>query len=200
MRDDPELAHLRELYEEGMEPEPVYRPPATPERIEKSRRLMTPAMKRVTAYHEAGHAVICRRERVPVTRLTIRPDGYALGGCTFDHPDMDCHGRIRQQVRIAMAGQIAERLSRAEWPKRMPDYSKPGYGSDLKLIERGKLLPECIFRSDDANTAWRRWQWTCVRDVLHEFWPQVVAVAEALLERETLSGDEVSAIIREVSA
>ena len=76
---------------------------------------MTDEEKRVTAYHEAGHAVIAMMlpEADPVHSVTIVPRGRALG-VTQMLPKEDAHNLSRQyllsQVAIALGGRAAEEL------------------------------------------------------------------------------------------
>lgn len=186
---DQEFVELRELYEEATQ-EDVHSPSVQ----DRLRRMTTPENKRITAYHEAGHAIMCSVEGVAVTKITIEirhfaaPPWFWFGCCTSDPtPDFDPDTVIKKRVRISMAGEIAERILQGGPLEMMFDYCE-----DLEGIERGSVLPEW-------SNAWKTQQWAKVRDDLREHWPLVVLLAEALLERETLTGDEVARIFREAA-
>ncbi|NLF29969.1 MAG: ATP-dependent zinc metalloprotease FtsH [Planctomycetes bacterium] len=71
--------------------------------------------KRMTAYHEAGHALVqlLTEEADPLHKVSIIPRGQA-GGATFSLPENDRHMYTRQWckafIRVAMAGRIAEEM------------------------------------------------------------------------------------------
>src|SRR5208337_3235420 len=71
--------------------------------------------KRVTAYHEAGHALVAMvRERAdPLHKVTIIPRGMALG-VTMQLPEDDKHtvtkDYLETQLAILMGGRIAEEI------------------------------------------------------------------------------------------
>jgi len=71
--------------------------------------------KRMTAYHEAGHALVqlLTEDADPLHKVSIIPRGQA-GGATFSLPENDRHMYTRQWckafIRVAMAGRIAEEM------------------------------------------------------------------------------------------
>jgi len=80
------------------------------------RRLMDAEDKRITAYHEAGHALIqavIDEGHMPVHKVTIIPRGQSLGSTMFlPKKDILNHGlkRLRNQICCAMGGRVAEEL------------------------------------------------------------------------------------------
>jgi cell division protease FtsH len=82
---------------------------------ERRSAVLTEEEKRITAYHEAGHALVARavKGNDPVHKVTIIPRGMALG-LTWTLPEQDQHAFSQDQVlaRIAMAmgGRVAEEL------------------------------------------------------------------------------------------
>ena len=80
------------------------------------RRLMDEDDRRITAYHEAGHAVVaaCINDRnLPVHKVTIIPRGQSLGSTMFV-PTKDILNHSKQsllnQICWSMGGRIAEEL------------------------------------------------------------------------------------------
>ncbi|MCA9517000.1 MAG: AAA family ATPase, partial [Myxococcales bacterium] len=71
--------------------------------------------KKITAYHEAGHALLARKipGNDPVHKVTIIPRGMALG-LTWTLPENDQYAYTEQQVigriTMAMGGRVAEEL------------------------------------------------------------------------------------------
>ncbi len=82
---------------------------------ERRSMVMTDQEKKLTAYHEAGHALIALHSPAhdPLHKVTIIPRGRALG-LTMSLPERDRYGYSRKELsaRIAMAfgGRIAEEL------------------------------------------------------------------------------------------
>ncbi len=82
---------------------------------ERKSLIMTDEDKRVTAYHEAGHALVAllSEHSDPVHKVTIIPRGMALG-VTLTMPVEDRYGlskdQIIAQIRHAMGGRAAEDL------------------------------------------------------------------------------------------
>jgi cell division protease FtsH len=82
---------------------------------ERKSLIMTDEDKRVTAYHEAGHALVAMlsEHSDPVHKVTIIPRGMALG-VTLTMPVEDRYGlskdQITAQIRHAMGGRAAEDL------------------------------------------------------------------------------------------
>ena len=82
---------------------------------EKRSRVVTPQERRLTAYHEAGHAVVMRAlpTRDPVHRITIIPRGQA-GGMTIALPEEDRSYRskreMEEEIVSLLGGRVAEAL------------------------------------------------------------------------------------------
>ncbi len=82
---------------------------------ERKSMLLTDEEKRVTAYHEAGHAIVAaiRDHADPLHKVTIIPRGMALG-VTMQLPEDDKHtvtkDYLETQLAILMGGRIAEEI------------------------------------------------------------------------------------------
>jgi cell division protease FtsH len=80
------------------------------------RRLMDDEEKKLTAYHEAGHALIqavLDDGHMPVHKVTIIPRGRSLGSTMFiPKKDILTHARKRMlgQIAMGLGGRIAEEL------------------------------------------------------------------------------------------
>ena len=96
---------------------------------EKKSRVIPEAERRLTAYHEAGHAVVIRAlpTQDPVHQITIIPRGQA-GGMTIHLPQEDRSYRSRadlwEEIAACLGGRAAEQLV-------LGDIST-GAGSDLQ--------------------------------------------------------------------
>ena len=82
---------------------------------ERRSMVMTDEEKKLTAYHEGGHAIVALREPAsdPVHKATIIPRGAALG-MVMRLPERDRYSVSREKlladIRVAMGGRIAEEL------------------------------------------------------------------------------------------
>ncbi len=82
---------------------------------EKKSRVVSEETKKLTAYHEGGHAIVGHflRHVDPVHYITIIPRGQA-GGFTLFRPDEDKAGLTRSQmyesIVMALGGRVAEKL------------------------------------------------------------------------------------------
>ena len=82
---------------------------------EKRSRVVTEHARKLTAYHEAGHAVVIHELSTadPVHQITIIPRGQA-GGMTISLPDEDKAYQSRQelteQIARCLGGRVAEQL------------------------------------------------------------------------------------------
>src|SRR5690606_10658384 len=82
---------------------------------ERRSMVMSDKERRLTAVHEAGHALVGLNipESDPVHKVTIVPRGRALG-VTFFLPEQDVLGRTKEEllamIATAMGGRIAEEL------------------------------------------------------------------------------------------
>jgi len=82
---------------------------------ERKSMLLTEEEKKVTAYHEAGHAIVAALmpHSDPLHKVTIIPRGLALG-VTMQLPETDRHNYTREylctRLAVAMGGRIAEEL------------------------------------------------------------------------------------------
>jgi cell division protease FtsH len=82
---------------------------------QKRTRIMNDREKKITAYHEGGHALVAAsmRHTDPVTKVTILPRGRALG-YTMVMPTDDKYSTTRNemldQLSYALGGRVAEEL------------------------------------------------------------------------------------------
>ena len=82
---------------------------------EKRSRVVTEHTRRLTAYHEAGHAVVIHELSTadPVHQITIIPRGQA-GGMTISLPDEDkayqSKKELTEQIARCLGGRVAEQL------------------------------------------------------------------------------------------
>ena len=82
---------------------------------EKKSRVVTEHAKRLTAYHEAGHAVVIHElpSQDPVHQITIVPRGPA-GGMTISLPSEDkaylSRKELEERIAVCLGGRVAEQL------------------------------------------------------------------------------------------
>ena len=83
---------------------------------EKRSRVISDKEKRITAYHEAGHAILFHLlpDVGPVYSVAIIPTGVGAAGYTMPLPEKDemfyTKGRMLQDITVALGGRVAEEL------------------------------------------------------------------------------------------
>ena len=183
--------------------------------------------KRVTAVHEAGHALLAvlLPEAEPIHKVTIIPRGMALG-LTQQLPVEEKHNYSREhledQIAILLGGRIAEEMTNGsvttgagndleratelarrmvcEWG--MSDAMGPlAFGKKQEQIFLGREIAQHQDYSEDTavhiDQEVKKFvtdNYTRAQKVLLEHKQKVVELADALLVRETLDGEQVRRI------
>jgi cell division protease FtsH len=197
---------------------------------ERRSMVMTEDEKRMTAYHEAGHAIVSIHEPAsdPIHKATIIPRGRALG-MVMRLPERDSYSYHRDKMyanlSVAMGGRIAEELifgydkvssgasgdiqyatglardMVTKWgmsDKVGPvEYAQPegesflGYSSS-QPVRMSNATAQLI---DDEIKSIVEGGLNRAKQVLTDHLDQLHLLAGALLEYETLSGDEIKKLI-----
>ncbi len=83
---------------------------------EKKSRIVSDKERRITAYHEAGHAILFHvlPDVGPVYSVSIIPTGVGAAGYTMPLPDRDnmfrTKGEMLQDIMVSLGGRIAEEI------------------------------------------------------------------------------------------
>ena len=83
---------------------------------EKRSRIISEKEKKITAYHEAGHAILFHvlPDVGPVYTVSIIPTGVGAAGYTMPLPEKDemflTKGRMLQDIMVSLGGRIAEEI------------------------------------------------------------------------------------------
>ena len=83
---------------------------------EKKSRIISDKEKRITAYHEAGHAILFHvlPDVGPVHSVSIIPTGLGAAGYTMPLPERDemflTKGQMLQEIMVSLGGRIAEEI------------------------------------------------------------------------------------------
>ena len=83
---------------------------------EKKSRIISDKEKRITAYHEAGHAILFHvlPDVGPVHTVSIIPTGRGAAGYTMPLPEKDemflTKGQMFQDIMVSLGGRIAEEI------------------------------------------------------------------------------------------
>jgi len=198
---------------------------------ERRSMAMTEDEKMLTAYHEAGHAIVSLSVpgSDPVHKATIIPRGRALGLVQY-LPERDRYSFSLEQMKArlasAMGGRVAEELkfgaekvtsgasSDIEYVTRLARAMVTKYGLSEKLgpiayaEEEGEVfLGQSIARTkaissetakiiEDEIKRFVTEGYEKARQILTERNADWENIAQALLEFETLTGDEISALLR----
>jgi cell division protease FtsH len=195
---------------------------------ERKSLIITDEEKKVTAFHEAGHALLATLlpHTDPLHKVTIIPRGMALG-LTQQLPTEERHNYSREQlesrIAVCMGGRIAEDLTfgqittgaqndieqATEMARKM--VCEWGMSEALGPLTYGKK-EEAIFLGKEFNrhqdyseaTALKidaeikrivQVQYERAQKILIEKRPELVKVAEALLEHEVLDAQQLQKIL-----
>lgn len=196
---------------------------------ERRSMVMTDDEKRMTAYHEAGHALVFAHEPTadPIHKATIIPRGFALG-MVQPLPERDTYSyhrdKMHADIAVAFGGRVAEelvfghdkvssgasndimqatRLARAmvtKWGLSDAlgplDFSESEDSFTGYSMSRSKPMSDETARLIDSEV--KRFVERGLeraRDILSTHIEQLHTVAGALLEYETLTGDEIKRLI-----
>ncbi|MBQ8559634.1 MAG: ATP-dependent zinc metalloprotease FtsH [Tyzzerella sp.] len=83
---------------------------------EKKSKVVSEKEKKITAYHEAGHAILFHvlPDVGPVYSVSIIPTGMGAAGYTMPLPEKDemfnTRGKMLQEITVSLGGRVAEEL------------------------------------------------------------------------------------------
>ncbi|MGM9937732.1 MAG: ATP-dependent zinc metalloprotease FtsH [Candidatus Ornithomonoglobus sp.] len=191
---------------------------------EKKSRVLTDKEKKLTAYHEAGHAIASRvvqREQYKVSAISIIPRGMA-GGFTMYQPETDnkmynSRGEMLNNIIGLLGGRVAEAvmlddistgasndIQRATEAARsmvvkygMSDEIGPVSYDDGGEVFLGRdyghskqYSEQTAAAIDEEVKKILKAQYEKTEQIIREHSAQLIRVAELLLEKETISGEE----------
>ncbi|MCL4134334.1 UNVERIFIED_CONTAM: hypothetical protein GTU68_058945 [Idotea baltica] len=183
---------------------------------ERRSMVMSEAERELTAWHEAGHAVVAIHMPAcdPIHKATIIPRGRALG-MVMSLPEADSlsFSKIQMTSRIAMAmgGRVAEELkfgeenvtsgasSDIQGATRIARAMVTEWGLSDKIgpIDYGSSVSEETSRHIEEEV--RRIVQTGMdeaRRIMTDHFDDWAAIAEGLIEYETLTGGEIAELIK----
>ncbi|GER32102.1 ATP-dependent zinc metalloprotease FtsH [Striga asiatica] len=192
---------------------------------ERKSAVISPESRRLTAYHEGGHALVAIHTdgALPVHKATIVPRGMALG-MVSQLPDKDETSFSRRQMLarldVAMGGRVAEELVFGE-----PEVTS-GASNDLQqatslaraMVTKygmSKAVGVVTHNYDDNGKSMSTETRLLIEKEVKEFLERAYgnarniltthdkelhALANALLEHETLTGSQIKGIIEQVDS
>lgn len=158
-----------------------------------------------TAYHEAGHAVVRALLGLSVRKVTVKPTEDTLGHVAgAPLPQWLCRvvevddpwdhawalRKILNEITSMYAGALAERLKTRRALNVDGAYYDHRQIADFAIT----VTPESHPKEMQALCAWLELR---ASRLLREHWKAVEAVAQALLEKRTLTGNQVLTAIAE---
>ena len=193
------------------------------------RKLMDDDDKRMTAFHEAGHALVqavIDDGHLPLHKVTIIPRGRALG-LTMMLPKKDILGQSRKhllnQICCAMGGRLGEEIETKDFSNGaandikqatkiarhmvcdwgMSDLGPVAFGENQEQLFLGKEIQrtqnfseETARQIDSAIKHIIDKQYDRAREIIEQHRDALRAIAEALLEHETIEGVHVHELIK----
>ena len=138
---------------------------------EKKSKIVSEKEKKITAYHEAGHAILFHvlPDVGPVYSVSIIPTGMGAAGYTMPLPEKDdmfnTRGKMLQEITVYLGGRVAEELifddittGASEDIKQATRLAKSmvtkfGMSEELGLINYDQNSEEVFVGRDFANTS-----------------------------------------------
>ncbi len=196
---------------------------------ERKSHRMSPKEKEITAYHEAGHALVAHMlpDVEPVRKISIIPRGIS-GGYTktlSEDKEFPTRSYIRELLAMLLGGRVAEELIFDEMTtgasddikratelarKMVTDFGMSdrlgprAFGDKQELIFLGREISEQRDYSEKTANAIDREvndiianAYNTAKTILLDNKPKLMQIAQRLLDRETLEGDELDALLNE---
>ena len=138
---------------------------------EKKSKVVSEKEKKITAYHEAGHAILFHvlPDVGPVYSVSIIPTGMGAAGYTMPLPEKDemfnTRGKMLQEITVSLGGRVAEELvfddittGASQDIKQATALAKSmvtkfGMSEELGLINYDQNNEEVFVGRDFANTS-----------------------------------------------
>ncbi len=177
------------------------------------RSYITDKERKITAYHEAGHA-LATNLLLPehyISKVTIIPSVRGAGGFNLSIPKdtmFQSRSQLKANIKVLLAGRVAEELifgaeevttgasnDIQKASKMVVDYlDKYGMDTDMGLfsieaLEEGhdsKLIAKCRSFMNNAYDE--------IKQLLEENLPLLESITTELLEKESLSGSDIDRI------
>ena len=192
---------------------------------ERRTLLMTDEEKKMTAYHEGGHALVSLKMpgSVPIHKATIIPRGRALG-MVQSLPERDqismSYEEMIAQLAMAMGGRVAEEIifgkdkvssgasGDIQMATKLARSMITEYGFSPKLGRMAYTTPNAdMFNTpkiaektqeivDKEVLRLVEEGYDTAKKILTDYRPQLDTIAQGLLEYETLSGDELKDLLK----
>jgi cell division protease FtsH len=196
--------------------------------LERKSKVIKEEDRKVTAYHEGGHALVSRflPEADPVNKITIIPRGRAAGITWFlpEERDFKFKDQLENDLTVSFGGRVAEdivfnRISTgaandikqataiAQQMVRSWGMSEElgplSYGKGEEQIFLGREIShprdyseETARKIDEEVTILIKNSYKRAKEILGENIDILHKLAELLLEKETVKGDELDDLIR----
>lgn len=185
----------------------------------ETRRVMTEHDKKVIAYHEAGHAlmqVLSGEETIKLQKVTIIPRGRSLGSAHFT-PERDLFNYSQEmliaRLRCLMAGRVAEEIALGSITTGASSDIQEATRTARQMVFEFGMSPlgfMALTRAEDGQPtasvhtiheaerhlkALLDGNYAATTEALTANRAALDAIAAALMEHETVTGDDVRKIV-----
>lgn len=174
--------------------------------------------KKIVAYHESGHAIMSYLLEEPIARASIQSTVSGVGGVVFNEDKesvFQTNKEFENRILIAYAGRASEAIKFenivttgasndiTQATNIMLHYIEHyGFDKEFGLLDVGVLNREHLVNSDlitERLTAMSTDMYQKCYELLKANYTLVENVAQKLLEVETLSGEEIYKIIKNIT-
>jgi len=187
----------------------------------KDRSGISKVERAITAYHEAGHALVTKliAKENRVTKVTIIPSTKGAGGFSMNIPPdkmYETKAEMENQIKISLAGRVAEELIFGEneittgassdiqkATRVLKQYMERfGMSKKLGLLNYDEIFGQGYHRIVDEERLNEYKQRMAMfyeetKELMIQNKEYLESIAEALLKKETLSEEEIDEILKE---
>ncbi|KAF5214326.1 putative mitochondrial ATP-dependent zinc metallopeptidase [Trypanosoma cruzi] len=192
----------------------------------ESKKIIPEEERRVTAYHEGGHAlaaILLEKEGAdPVHKATIVPRGNGIMGLVQQLPEKDKYSQRKKQclarLKVCLAGRVGEEIllgvddvttgassdfhQATQMARNM--VRRFGFSEDLGFVDyESSDTPEGAYMSEETKrkiekevASLLKDSYKEVKEILLVHRKELDSVAQHLLQHETLSGEEMKRILK----
>jgi hypothetical protein len=146
--------------------------------------------KKIVAYREVGHAIVARRLGISVARVTTAKFGGPVFGPRYlaEHTRLDPVAEQRAPFSTSHLVALAGFAAQARVDPNPDEGDARDYVFARKLYGELRQKPDCTDKdlADDEGRA---------RELIAEHWAAIEAVAQELLKRDVLKGEQLDGLL-----
>jgi hypothetical protein len=169
---------------------------------------------RVVAYHEAGHAVVSWSLGIPIREVKVEFNGGYCSHALIVPPSLDPEfmsssdwTKVKKRALILLGGEVAERvageIAELEGNVEMAELFRDAYSISFDSLESGadrdefrEVIKLVFGQIGPESIEWATKVKVETEDIVIKQWRKISSLAEALIVKRVLSGEEATQVIQ----